>query len=111
MDFITSPGQTHQELCISESKKGKEHSRDWRARLKNSISMSKCQRQGMSISAPDPSLSAGVALKLSSARMPWERRVLPLVLLRRMVAASVCCQSNLSPPGEPIYKALRRQKV
>lgn len=49
--FIKPPGQTHLARCIS-SQRDKEQRRDWRG----FISMSKCQREAMSIRAPDPSL-------------------------------------------------------
>lgn len=58
----------------------------------------------MSISALDPGPFVGAALKLSLVRMCWEQHVLLWVLVWWIIAASVCCQSNLSPQGDQSTK-------
>ena len=103
--FIKPLGQTDLARCISKSKRDKEQSRDLGARLKNFISMSKCQRGGMSISALRIRVFCRRCFKASLARMCWEQHVLPWVLVWRIITAGVCCQSNLSPLGEPVLQS------
>lgn len=104
--FIKPPGQTHPARCIS-SQRDKEQRRDWRG----FISMSKCQREAMSIRAPIRLFYRCLPRRGTSAlEAPC---FLPPVPLRWFIAASVCCQSRLPlgpPPGQPVYKARGRRR-
>lgn len=90
--FIKPPGQTHLARCIS-SQRDKEQRRDWRG----FISMSKCQREAMSIRAPDPSLLQVPASppRLSAGSAMFFATGSSAVVHRRQ------CLLSITPPSRP----------